>query len=117
MLKEHKQNFRSNYFRTRISIIILSSSFLLLSAMAAVSITFVYKRNKQNMFNMMKSRVSTIQGMLESRTGNINDWKELTSTHFATLLNDVGNTTRSDITLYTPEGKVSRLAHSYQVAW
>lgn len=107
--KNNKQKkFRSNYFRTRISIIILSSSFLLLSAMAAVSITFVYKRNKQNMFNMMKSRVSTIQGMLESRTGNINDWKELTNTHFATLLNDVGNTTRSDITLYTPEGKVFR---------
>lgn len=104
----HKQTFRSNYFRTRISLVILASSFLLLSAMAAVSIAFVYKRNEQNMFNMMKSRVSTIQGILESRTGNAKDWKDLTSLQFAELLNDVSNTTKSDITLYTNEGKVFR---------
>ena len=104
----HKQTFRSNYFRTRISIVILVSSFLLLSAMAAVSITFVYKRNKQNMFNMMKSRVSTIKGILESRTGNASSWEDLTSLQFAELLNDVSNTTKSDITLYTHEGKAFR---------
>ena len=103
-----KNKFRSNYFRTRISVIILTSSFLLLSSMAAVSIAFVYKRNKQNMFNMMKERVSTIQGMLESRTGNAENWQDLTSLQFASLLNDVGNTTKSDITLYTHEGKVFR---------
>ena len=104
----HKQTFRSNYFRTRISIVILVSSFLLLSAMAAVSIAYVYKRNKQNMFNMMKSRVSTIKGILESRTGNAKNWEDLTSLQFAELLNDVSNTTKSDITLYTHEGKVFR---------
>ncbi len=104
----HKNTFRSNYFRTRISIIIMGSSFLLLSSMAAVSIAFVYKRNKQNMFNMMKERVSTIQGMLESRTGNAEDWQDLTSLQFASLLNDVGNNTKSDITLYTNDGKVFR---------
>ena len=103
-----KNTFRSNYFRTRISAIILTSSFLLLSSMAAVSIAFVYKRNEQNMFNMMKERVSTIQGMLESRTGSAENWQDLTSLQFASLLTDVGNTTKSDITLYTDEGKVFR---------
>lgn len=104
----HKKKFKSNYFRTRLSMIIMISSFLLLSAMAIVSITFVYQRNEQNMFNMMKTRVGTIQGMLESRLGDTEDWEELTSLRFASLLNDVGNTTKSDITLYTPDGKMFR---------
>lgn len=104
----HQKKFRSNYFRTRISIIILASSFLLLSAMAAVSITFVYKRNEHNMYNMMQSRVSTIQGLLESHIRHVDNWEGLSSIQFAALLNDIGNTTKSDITLYTPEGKMFR---------
>lgn len=100
------KTFRSNYFRTRISIIIFISSFLLLSSMAAVSITFVYNRNEQNMFNMMKTRVNTIQGMFEARIRNAESWQELSKAPFTSLLDDIGNYTKSDISLYTPEGKV-----------
>ncbi len=100
------KSFRSNYFRTRISIIIFISSFLLLSCMATASITFVYKRNEQNMFDMMKSRVNTIQGMFEARIRNAESWQDLTRTSFTSLLNDIGNNTKSDISLYTPAGKL-----------
>lgn len=98
--------FRSNYFRTRIRIIIFVSSFLLLACMAAVSITFVYNRNEQNMFDMMKTRVNTIQGMFESRIRTADSWQDLTKASFSTLLDEIGNNTKSDISLYTPEGKV-----------
>ena len=101
-----KKNFKSNYFRTRIGIIIFVSSFLLLSCMAFVSITFVYKRNEQNMFDMMKSRVNSMQSMLEPRIKNTEDWRELSTSSFSSRLNDIGNSTKSDITLYTPEGKL-----------
>lgn len=100
------KSFKSNYFRTRISIIIFVSSFLLLSCMAMVSITFVYNRNEQNMFDMMKSRVGTMNSMFESRVKNAESWRELNTTSFHSRLNDIGNTTKSDITLYTPEGKL-----------
>ena len=100
------KTFRSNYFRTRISVIIFISSFLLLSSMAVVSITFVYNRNEQNMFDMMKTRVNTIQGMFETRIRTADSWQELTKTSFTSLLNEIGNNTKSDISLYTPEGKV-----------
>lgn len=100
------KSFKSNYFRTRISIIIFVSSFLLLSCMAMVSITFVYKRNEQNMFDMMKARVGTMNSMFESRVRNAESWRELNTTSFNSRLNDIGNTTKSDITLYTPEGKL-----------
>lgn len=100
------KSFKNNYFRTRISIIIFISSFLLLSCMALASITFVYNRNEQNMFDMMKSRVNTIQGMLESRIKNASRWQDLNKTSFTSLLNDIGNNTKSDISLYSPEGKI-----------
>ena len=34
------------------------------------------------------------------------NWEDLRTTSFTSLLNDVANTTKSDISLYTPEGKV-----------
>ena len=104
--RKNRSSFRSNYFRTRISIIIFVSSFLLLSCMAAVSIMFVYNRNEQNMFDMMKARVGTMNSMFESRVRSAESWRELSTTSFTTRLNDIGNTTKSDITLYTPEGKL-----------
>ena len=104
--QRNKKSFKSNYFRTRIGVIIFVSSFLLLSCMAIVSITFVYNRNEQNMFDMMKSRVGTMQNMLESRVRNADSWQDLATTSFTSRVNDVGNSTKSDITLYTPEGRL-----------
>ena len=62
--------------------------------------------NEQNMFDMMKSRINTIQGMFETRIRTANSWEDLTRTSFSSLLNEIGNNTKSDISLYTPEGKV-----------
>ena len=103
--QRNQKSFKSNYFRTRIGIIIFVSSFLLLSCMAFVSITFVYNRNEQNMFDMMKSRVGTIQSMFDPRVRAAKDWHDLTTAQFTSRMNEIGNTTKSDITLYSPEGK------------
>jgi len=106
--REKRNLFRSHYFRTRINIILFTMSFLILSSMAVVSILFVYKRNEKNMFNLMSSKVSTVQGLIEDRTGYVQDWNELAVPAFATVLKETGNATKSDITLYTPGGKVFR---------
>ena len=99
---------KSNYFKTRINTILFTSSFLILASMAVASIVFVYKRNQTNMFNIMSSKVSTVQGLLENRTRYAKDWNDLTTPAFANALEDIGATTKSDITLYTPGGKVFR---------
>ena len=99
---------QSNYFRTRINIILFMSSFLILAGMASVSIAFVYKRNEKNMYNLMSSKVSTVQGLIEDRTRYVQDWNELSNPAFAAVLKDVSVATKSDITLYTPGGKVFR---------
>ena len=99
---------QSNYFKARINSILFATSFLILAGMAGVSIAFVYKRNEKNMNNLMSSKVSTVQGLIEDRTRYAKDWSELASPAFASVLKDVSNATKSDITLYTPGGKVFR---------
>ena len=99
---------QSNYFKTRINSILFATSVLILAGMAGVSIAFVYKRNEKNMNNLMSSKVSTVQGLIEDRTRYAKDWNELASPAFASVLKEVSNATKSDITLYTPGGKVFR---------
>ena len=100
--------FKSNYYRTRINTILLSSSILILVSMAAVSILFVYKRNEVNMRNLMSSKISTVQALAESRARNFRTFQDLATQEFGVFLDNICNTTKSDITLYTPEGKVFR---------
>lgn len=100
--------FKSHYFRKRINAIILSTSILILVSMSAVSILFVYKRNEANMHNLMSSKISTVQALIESRVRNCRSYNELSSQEFGIVMENVSNTTKSDITFYTPEGKVFR---------
>ena len=100
--------FKSNYYRTRINTIILSTSVLILVSMAAVSILFVYNRNEANMHNLMSSKISTVQALIESRTRNFRSYHDLSTQEFGITMENVSNTTKSDLTFYTPEGKVFR---------
>ena len=102
------RSHKNNYYRTRINTILLTSSLLILVSMAAISILFVYKRNEVNMNNLMSSKISTIQALTESRTRNFKDFRDLTTQEFGIVIENISNTTKSDITLYTPEGKVFR---------
>ena len=106
--KNKQKLFRNNYFRTRINVILFTSSFFILASMAIVSIAFVYKRNEKNMFNLMSSKVSTAQGLLEDRTRYAKDWNDLMTQSFASSLKEVSIATKSDITIYSPGGKVIR---------
>lgn len=98
--------FKRNYYRTRINTILFTSSFLVLLSMTVISVIFVYKRNESNMFDLMSTRISTIQALTESRVRQARTWQDLATQEVLTGLENIGNTTKSDITLYTPEGKV-----------
>lgn len=106
--KGKKKVFKSNYFRFRINSILFTSSTLILASMTVISVLFVYKRNENNMYNLMSSKISTVQTMIESRSRMATGWQDLNSSDFATALENIGNSTKTDITLYSPEGKVFR---------
>lgn len=98
--------FKKNFFRRRINIILFSSSLLILASMAVISVLFVYKRNEANMFDLMSSKINTIQALSESRVRHSRTWQDILNPEIAASLEDIANMTKSDITLYTPEGKV-----------
>ena len=104
--RNKKRVFKSNYFRKRINTILLISSLLILISMTAISILFVYKRNEENMHNLMTSRITTIQAFVERQARTARSWQDLNTPEFTVQLESIGNTTKSDITIYTPGGKV-----------
>lgn len=106
--RDKKRPFKSNYFKKRINTILFISSFLILLSMTIISIVFVYKRNEENMHNLMSSRISTIQALVERQARTARTWQDLNTQEFTASLENIGNTTKSDITLYTPGGKVFR---------
>ena len=103
---EKNRMFRRNYFRTRINSILFASSFMVLTSMTIISVLFVYKRNETNMYNLMSSKISTVQALIENRVRTANTWQDLTGQDISAALESIGNTTKTDITLYTPAGKV-----------
>lgn len=106
--RNKKKVFKSNYFKKRINTILFISSLLILVSMTLISILFVYKRNEENMHNLMSSRITTIQALVERQARNAKTWQDLNTPEFTAYLENIGNTTKSDITLYTSGGKVFR---------
>jgi nitrogen fixation/metabolism regulation signal transduction histidine kinase len=101
-----KTTARSNYFKARINTILFVSSTLILASLTIVSIFFVYKRNEENMRNLMSGRITTIQALVGSPAKGAKTYHDLQTPAFRTVLENISATTKSDITLYTPEGKV-----------
>ena len=98
--------FKRNYYRTRINTILFTSSFLVLLTMTVISVIFVYKRNETNMYDLMSTRISTVQALIESRIRQVDSWQEMVNQETAAAFENIGNNTKADITLYTPDGKV-----------
>ena len=104
--KNRSARHGSNYFKTRINTILLTSSSLILATLTLVSVFFVYKRNADNMHNLMSSKITTIQALLDAHTKYARNVQDLTSAAFKAAVENVSSTTKSDITLYTPAGEV-----------
>ena len=103
-----RQTAFRNYYRSRINSVLSVSLILTLIIMTVASITFVQRRNLTNLTNVMTDKINTIQHLMENRIKDAEDWHDLNSPEIVAVMEDIGNITRSDITLYTPSGKVFR---------
>ena len=97
---------KSNFFRTRINIILFISSTMILASMTVVSVFFVYKRNNENIHNMMSSHITTIQALISRHTKSASAYNEMMNPGLRATLEDISKTTKSDITLYSPDGRI-----------
>lgn len=98
--------FKRNYFRFGINAVLFVSMFLILVSMTTLSVTFAYKRNESNLYNMMSGKICTLQAMIENNCRHIGSTAELNSQKFNNIIEAIGNDTKSDITIFTPSGKV-----------
>lgn len=106
--RKEKNAFKRKYYRSRINFVLFVSLSLTLVVMAAVSISFVFRRNETNMFNLMSSKISTLQALLEQRCKYARDFQDLNTSDFAGIMESIGNTTKLDVSLYTPSGRIFR---------
>ena len=97
--------FEQTYFQTRISSVVMVSLILSLVTMAVVSVTFVYNRNEVNRYRLMSEKINAIQSSVSARVRGASG-AGLRTPEVMRVIEDVGNNTNSDITLYSPGGMV-----------
>lgn len=97
--------FKKNYYKSRINTVLMASLILTLLVMVAISVLFVHKRNEANINTMMSNKINSIQALVENKCRYINNWQELSRQEFAGEMDEVANTIKTDITLYTTGGR------------
>lgn len=103
-----KTLFEKNYYKTRINTVLYLSLFATLIAMTSVSVLFIYSRNEKNMMEMMTGKINTIQSFIAARSSYLSSYHDYEKPEFSSLIEKIGVYTKSDVSLYTPEGKVFR---------
>ena len=98
--------FEKNYFRSRVSSVLVLSLVVTLVAMASVSVYFVYQRNDENLSAMMSDKVNAIRALLENACRDAQSTDDLAGKDFKDALESASNTMKTDITLYGTDGKV-----------
>ncbi|MBO4475242.1 MAG: HAMP domain-containing histidine kinase [Bacteroidales bacterium] len=109
MLKPWRRRERAaeqTYFRSRISMTLMVSLILSLVVMAAVSVTFVYRRNEANRRAIMSDRINSIQLLAQNGVRSLPQEDLLRSSEFASLIQSVSDNTDSDISVYSTEGQI-----------
>lgn len=104
--KTRRTIFKRNYFRSSMTVVLCTAIILALAVMTFMSITFVSKRNELNTGKMMTAKINTIQTMFAAECLNAENWMDLNTLQTDNIIKNIGTSTESDITLYTPEGKV-----------
>ena len=95
-----------HYYRTRINVVLYMSLIVTLVAMAAFSVYFVYRRNNADLQNIMTSRITTLQSMVQGGLRGVQTEEDLLTQQARTAVEIAGNDLKCDITLFTPDGRM-----------
>ncbi len=94
------------FYRRRITTVLMFFLIMTLVVMASVSMAFVYRRNNANLHTIMSSQVSSLQALVEYRIREAASLDELGRNDLVNILQRVSTNTKTDITLYSPDGRV-----------
>ncbi len=104
----HPRHRESNYYKSRINAAMLLALVMTLIALASVSVLFVYRRNNANLKSSMADKINSLQTLLQARCRYVQDFNDFSAQEASVILEDISNTMKSDITLYTTGGKEFR---------
>ncbi|MBO4446705.1 MAG: cache domain-containing protein [Bacteroidales bacterium] len=100
------------YFRTRISGVIMYSLLVTLVTMTAVSVAFVYRRNEINLQTLLSEKTGNLQLMVQdalNAAGGADAGQGasvLRSPEFRSALESIASSSGTDLTLYAPDGRL-----------
>lgn len=106
--RKRKRIFDKSYYKNRITSVLMLSLIITLITMATVSVFFVYERNDTNKNEMMSDKINSLQTLLSDIFRHVDDYRQLNSQELTSLMENVGNMSKADITLYSPLGKAFR---------
>lgn len=104
--RDSREMFQRNYYKTRITWILMTSLILTLVVMALVSVLFVYRRNESNLRTIMSEKINSIQALVQTGVKGAVTTEDLDSPDMMYLLEQVSLTSNGDITVYAPSGKL-----------
>lgn len=104
--RKRKSEFEKNYYKSRVNAVLFMSMLLTLVTMSIIMVFFVYKRNDENVKKLMTSKITTIQSLMANRVRAFGSYLDMTNPDMTAIIEDVADYTRTDITLYSPDGKV-----------
>lgn len=108
LTRVHPRHRESNYYKSKINSAMLLALVMTLITLASVSVLFVYRRNNANLKSSMADKINSLQTLLQARCRYIMDFNEFSAQEASGILEDISNTMKSDITLYTTGGKEFR---------
>ena len=108
LTRVHPRRRESNYYKSRINAAMMAALIMTLIALATVSVLFVYRRNNANLKYSMADKINSLQTLLQARCRYVQDFTDFSAQESAIVLEDISNTMKSDITLYTTGGKEFR---------
>lgn len=106
--KGSKRPKEKSYFKSRINTATMLTLVMTLIALGSVSVIFVYNRNITNLRSSITEKANAIQTLLQTHCRFTQSYRDLESQEAAATLDDISNTMKADISLYTPDGKLFR---------
>lgn len=102
--RKPKSGHEKNYYKSRVSYVLVVSLFATLVIMATVSVVFVYRRNDANLKVLMSDKVGSIQALLEESFKDVTDTRQFLGSDYYMEFQNVCDISRADITLYSVSG-------------
>lgn len=106
--RRRKSVFESSYFRMRITWVLMVSLISTLVVLTAVSVVFVYERNKANRLEMMSDKINTLQSVMSTVCRHVSFYTDINPQELSAHMESAAEMSKSDITLYNPYGKAFR---------